>query len=411
MESARDERRALAINTVAFAVAFAGWVVFGPCARALIIEKQYDPSWEPWLKATPILVGSLLRLPAGLLADRFGSRAVFMTLLVLGGFAICLVPLVTSAPLTVGLCAVAGVLGTSFVVGAQSVATVTPDERRGAALGIFGAGSLGAAGSTLLIPLANHELGCDAALQAAGLTMIASGGLYALLLPRSRCPASRRDFASLFAPLGRLRVWSFGYYYMASFGAFVALSLLLNDLFTDVFAFSARSAAAGATAFALIASLSRIPGGYLSDRMSPPYLLSLSFGASTAGLVPALLSLPAAVTCICVLLAGAAMGIGMSATLKAIPSEFPNEVGAVSGVVGALGGLAGFVIPFASHALGGAEPSDARGILLPTVVLVGSAWMLSVLSFRRRTTDDRSLEASKNARPIGGDRLAREGYE
>jgi len=149
----------------------------------------------------------------------------------------------------------------------------------------------------------------------------------------------------LLAPLKSLRTWRFGLYYMATFGVFMAATLTVTDIYIDGYKVSVRTAGLLATTFTFSASLIRILGGKLSDRLGARLTLRLSLLTVAAALFPISLGLPLAATVTLVLIAGLAMGIGSAATFRYIPDYFPKSVGAVGGAVGALGGLGGFLLP------------------------------------------------------------------
>lgn len=349
--------RVISLNTAAFALAFAAWVMFGPSVRTIAAELSIDESWATWIKALPILTGSIFRAPIGILTDRLGARTVFSGLMFLGAAAVAGLSFATSATALILGGFLMGMVGTTFVVGVQSVSTWTPADRQGLAMGCFGVGNAGTAITTLAMPLLLAQFDWRTAFQIYAVVLALGGVGYAALMPKAPEVASTRKISDLVAPLADPKTWALGLFYMATFGVFVTGSLSFGDIYIDVYGVSMQTAGVLATSFALTAAFARAPGGGLSDRFGARGILRGSLIATAVMMAPVVfLPLPLWATVTCFFLAAIAMGFGMSATLKYIPEFFPTNVGAVGGMVGTLGGLAGFFLPLAGaqvHALTG----------------------------------------------------------
>ena len=287
----------------------------------------------------------------------------------------------TSYPELMACALLFGLTGNSFTVGIAWNAAWFPKQQQGLALGVFGAGNVGAATTKLIFGLFGAVL--LAAIPAGGLLGgLLPGGwrfypaLYALLLaamaaavwflsPRpDHTPARGRTYRSIMAPLKFVRVWEYSLQYVVVFGAYVALSLILPKFYVSVYGAELRNAfgipegAEGATSvlrlasllttlFIFPASLLRPVGGWMSDRFGASGVLWVVFGVMlTTGL---LLSIPMGLGvwtfAALVFALGCGMGIGKAAVYKLIPDHFPRDVGAVGGLVGMLGALGGFVLP------------------------------------------------------------------
>jgi NNP family nitrate/nitrite transporter-like MFS transporter len=365
-----------------------------------------------WLIAAAILSGSVLRLHFGIWADVYGGRRV-MSLLLLGAAVPTYLFSQAETYVQLLICAVLfGVAGNSFSVGIAWNSAWFPQRLGGRALGIFGAGNVGAAGTKLLVVFVPSIL---TAVPAAGyLGGRIPGGwrfipaLYAGLLvvmavsilsfcPKADCkPARGRRFREMLLPLRHARVWRFGLYYVAVFGAFVALSAWLPKFYIDTYGVSLSTAALLTATFILPAGLSRALGGHLADRWGPRtviyavfivmiavlIVLSVPSGAGTPLIFAYSLGLWPFSTLVFVL--GCAMGIGMASVYKYIPDYFSNDVGAVGGIVGMLGALGGFFLPPAFGMLGrwSGVPQLAFTPLL-AITLWSLAWLhLAVLRLR-----------------------------
>jgi len=134
---------ALALATISFAFSFAAWGLIGGLAPLFADLYTLTGSQTAFLVAVPVLLGSLARLPMGMLTDRFGGRVMFTLLLVLSAIAAWLVPETTSYGSLVAAAFFLGLAGSSFAIGAAFVSRWTPSGRQGTALGIYGLGTLG----------------------------------------------------------------------------------------------------------------------------------------------------------------------------------------------------------------------------------------------------------------------------
>lgn len=362
---------ALVTNTTAFAVAFAAWVMFGPSVRVIAAELRIDPGAAALLKAAPILIGSIFRIPVGILTDRAGARVTFPALLLLGAAAAFALSAATSYGGLLAGALLLGAVGTTFAVGVQSVSSWTSKARQGLALGIFGAGNVGTAITTLGMPLLLVSVGWREAFRLYGVVLVLAAAIYPLLLRDAPRAAPSPSMRMLLAPIANLRVWCLGLYYTATFGVFVAATLVMTDVYVDAYGVPLATAGVLATTFTFTASLCRIAGGGLADRIGSRPVLKASLFGVFAFLTPVWLGPPLPVVVAMVFVAGLAMGLGMAATFKLIPGEFPTSVGAVGGIVGALGGLGGFVLPLIGASIGAPLlPLVATGLAAALVALV-----------------------------------------
>ena len=396
--SASYQRNAvLAMNTLGFTVMFAVWVIFAIVGIPIRQELGLGDTEFALLVALPILTGSVLRLPMGMLTDRYGGRPIFTLLLATSAIPLLLLCGATEYWQYLALGLFIGLSGTSFAVGIAYTSAWFPQRLQGTALGIFGAGNTGASLTKLLAP------GLMVVVPAGGLGLVPGGWrfvpfvyaiavvvtatVYAAFTYTDHAHARRQSMAALLAPLRHVRVWRFSLYYFLVFGGYVALSLWLPKYYIDVFGLSLRDAALLTAIFVFPSGIIRAPGGWLSDRygartvmyavlvtcavtsallMLPDLDLAFVAPAKYAGAAEAgrlsLRMTPVPFT-ILVFVLGLAMGIGKAAVYKHIPHYFPDQVGSVGGLVGVIGGLGGFVMPI----LFGAMAQTTR---LPTTTFV-----------------------------------------
>jgi NNP family nitrate/nitrite transporter-like MFS transporter len=405
--------RVLTLSTIAFTLMFAVWLMFGVLGIPIRAEFGLTDVQLAWLSAAAILNGSLWRLPAGVVTDRVGGRIVFIVMLVVTAVPTYLVSRAGGYTALLLFAFLAGFSGNAFSAGIAWNAAWTPRERQGFALGLFGAGNVGASVTKLIGPA------IIAAVPAVGyLGGLVPGGwrfvpfLYAwlllvmafvvwLLAPRvDRTPGQGRPLGEMFRPLRELRVWRFSLYYVAVFGAYVALAAWLPKYYIDVFGLELYQAALLTALFIFPASLLRPVGGRLSDRLGARRVMYATFG--TMLVTTLLLSMPyghivlqvpekfeadglrevlpyelgVVPFTILVFVLGISMGVGKAAVYKHIPEYFPSDVGAVGGLVGTLGALGGFILPplFAYTQSWTSLPQSTFFILF-LITLVCAVWM------------------------------------
>jgi len=311
----------------------------------------------------PSLNGSIWRLVTGVLADRFGGRVVMTVLM-----AVTAIPtaLVIFADPDAGrgfwyllvFAFLIGLAGNSFTVGTAWTSAWFPPERQGLALGVFGAGNVGASVTKLVGPALLAAIPGVGWLAAVGLDnwrlvpvayavlLLAGAAVLWLATPSpDRRPAAGVPWRTMLRPLRHLQVWRFSLYYVVVFGAYVALSAWLPKFYTATFDVTLSRAGLLTALFIFPASLLRPLGGWLSDRYGARPVLWTSFGI--VAVTSAAMTLPLGVGPFTALLVGlgVGMGIGKAAVYKHVPAYYPNDVGAVGGLVGLLGGLGAVALP------------------------------------------------------------------
>ena len=273
--SLSKSHRMLFLNTLAFTVCFACWTLNGVLVTYLVDKGIFNWSVVQvgWLLGIPILTGSIMRLPIGILTDKYGGKYVFATLLLLCSIPLFLLPLADSFFMFAILSFLFGMVGTSFAVGIGYTSIFYPKEWQGRALGIFGMGNAGAAITTFLAPsLLNHfsvkdpQNGWKLLPIAYGVTLLVIGILFILFAENKKMEKSNRTIPQMLTTLKSPRVWRFGAYYFLVFGCFVAYSQWLLPNFMNVYSTSLVMGGMFATMFSLPSGVIRAFGGYLSDK-------------------------------------------------------------------------------------------------------------------------------------------------
>jgi MFS transporter, NNP family, nitrate/nitrite transporter len=406
--------RVLWLSTAAFTLLFNVWLMLGVLGISVRRELGFSDSQLEWLMAAAILSGAIFRLNFGIWADTYGGRKIVGWLLL----AVAVPTYLFSHASTFSqmlVCAILfGLGGNAFSAGIAWNSAWFPNESKGKALGIFGAGNVGAAGTKMLVAFVPGVL---TAIPAAGYFggLIPGGwrflpALYAALLvlmglavflfsPKPDLkPSHGRALREMLRPLRHTRVWRFGLYYVVVFGAYVALSGWLPKFYIDTYRVPVATAAMLTASFIFPASLLRPLGGYLSDRLGPRTITYSVFLVMTVVLillaVPSRMSIASFAALTFVL--GCAMGIGKASVFKYIPDYFPEDVGAAGGVVGALGALGGFILPPAFGMLGRSTgiPQLAFAALLALTVW-GLAWLhITVIRTRSAVSREARLKSA-----------------
>ncbi|SEA74835.1 MFS transporter, NNP family, nitrate/nitrite transporter [Desulfuromusa kysingii] len=266
----------LFLNTLAFTICFAAWMFNGVLVTFLVDNQVFD--WGPvqigWLMGIPVLTGSIFRLPAGMLTDKFGGKPIYGTLLL-----VCAIPMYllskADSLTTFALCSFGfGLAGVSFSIGIAFTSVWYPQKRQGTVLGIFGAGNAGAALTTLFAPTLLNRLTDNGAhiegwrqLPVYYAMMLASMGILFFIFAENKKPeSSTKNLIQMLKPLSNIRVWRFGLYYFLVFGCFVAFSQWLVSYFVNVYYLSLVTAGIFAAAFSLPSGVIRALGGWLSDK-------------------------------------------------------------------------------------------------------------------------------------------------
>jgi len=334
----------LVLATAAFAACFAA---FGSLSAMMPqVRKTLDlTDSQKWVAiALPVLLGSLGRIPLGMLTDRFGGRRIFALTLAASIISVGALGWAASYPLVLVCGFFVGIALASFAVGVAFVSPWYPPHQQGYALGIYGAGNVGQAlasfGSPVLSAWLGYRWGFWAWGALAGVVLLAWLTL-AADAPRRGPPKTWADFLR---PLGQCQAWALSLFYFLTFGGFVAMALSLPLLLTDLFGLTKVDAGLRTAGFIVLATALRPMGGVLADRIGGQRILLGVFPATAVFAL--LLACPMMVPfTIGALGMAVAIGLGNGAVFKLVPEYFPKTVGSVTGLVGAAGGLGGFFPP------------------------------------------------------------------
>ena len=386
----------LIVSTWAFTVCFMVWMMFGVIGIPIRQMLNLNATQFGLLTATPVLTGSLVRVPLGIWTDRFGGRIVMAVLMAVTVPAIWVMGYATQFWhfLVIGL--FVGLAGGSFSVGTPYVARWFPKHRQGMAMGVYGAGNSGSAVNKFVAPVILVAFGWQMVPQVYAAIMAGTVLLFWLFShsdPAHLVP-NQVGFAQQLQALRDPRVLKYCQYYSIVFGGYVALSLWMVQYYIGEYGLDIRLAALLAACFSLPGGVLRAVGGVLSDRYGAHkvtwwvlwvswvclFLLSYPKTQFTVSAVdgPRSFTIGLNVYAFTALMAvlGVAFAFGKASVFKYIADDYPTNIGAISGIVGLAGGLGGFVLPILFGAL-----LDLTGIrssafmLLYGVVWVSLIWM------------------------------------
>jgi MFS transporter, NNP family, nitrate/nitrite transporter len=377
--------RALAVATFAFTTTFWAWGLLSPLAPDYRDLLGLAPLQVSLLVAVPVILGSIARIALGALTDRYGGRLVFTVLSLAVVAPLLLLASVETYPTLLVGALFLGVSGASFAVGIPFVNAWFPPARRGTALGIYGMGNLGtaiAAFTTQPIAALTSRTGVFltvAVVMVATAAVTWTSGRNAPGWEPQLQPMAARLRTAL-----RLRVTlDLAALYAITFGGFVAFGVYLPTYLQEIYDLEIADAAARAGGFILLATLSRPIGGMLSDRLEAPRVLATALAVVGTGAIAIAFELPIVPATVAFLVVAAGLGVGNGAVFALVGRRSPPaSVGAVTGFVGAAGGLGGFLPPLVMGAVFQATDSYTIGLMLLSNVafagLVYTVWRFVV---------------------------------
>jgi NNP family nitrate/nitrite transporter-like MFS transporter len=407
----------LVMNTFAFTACFAVWVMFSiigiPIKELLALnETQFGI-----LVATPILTGSLMRLPVGILTDIYGGRIVYFVLMLATILPLYLIGEATEYWQFLVLGLFVGVAGASFSVGIAYTARWFSKEKQGLAMGIFGAGNAGAALTKFIAPSLVVAYGWQSVPQIYAIAMFVVVVLYWMFTyenPEHKV-GSNVTLKDQLALLKDPRIWKYMQYYSLVFGGFVGLSLWMTKYYISEYGFDLTTAALLATIFILPSGLIRALGGWVSDRFGPYkvtwwvmwvswvclFIMSYPQTALTIktinGETTFNIGLNVWMFTSLLFVVGIAWGFGKASVFKFLSNEFPDNIGVASGIVGLAGGMGGFFLPIMFGALiDFTQINSVIFMLLYGTTSVSLIWMYFTFGKDKQRDDMKNFIGEKN---------------
>ncbi|HLH10060.1 MAG TPA: MFS transporter [Terriglobales bacterium] len=368
--------RHLALGTFSFTVCFAAWGLisaFAPHFRQLFHLSATQTSF---LVAVPVLLGSLARIPMGMLTDRFGGRIIFSALMLFVALPLVLVPMAGSNQNLIIVAFFLGMAGSSFAVGVGYVSRWFPMERQGSALGFYGLGNIGQSAAVFLGPLIAAAFGYSRVYYAMAVVLVVWAVVFAAFARNAAGTTRPTGIGEMLSVLAHERLsWALSAFYFLTFGGFVAFSIYLPTLLRDQFGLKPADAGFRDAGFVVLATLCRPLGGWLSDQIGGSRVLSWIL-LGIVGFALLLASPTILPFTVGALGCAALLGIGNGAVFQLVPRYFPKQRATVTGLVGAMGGMGGFFPPLLLGAF-----RDRMGVIWPGFLLLSLTafllWMLN----------------------------------
>ena len=415
MSKQRQGLAVLIVSTLAFTVCFMVWMMFGVIGIPIKTTLGLNATEFGLLTATPVLTGSLIRVPLGMWTDKFGGRIVLFILMILCVVPIFLISYATAYWHFLVLGLFVGMAGGSFSVGTPYVARWFSRERQGFAMGIYGAGNSGAAVNKFVAPALIIAFGWTAVPQVYAGIMLGTALLFWFLSHSD--PAhlvdSKITWREQLLALKDPNVWKLCQYYSIVFGGYVAMSLWMVQYYVGEFGLNIQTAALLAACFSLPGGVLRAVGGWLSDRLGAHavtwwvlwlswiclFLLSYpqtDFTIMTVnGPRSFHIGLNVYLFTALVFVLGIAWAFGKASVFKYISDEYPTNIGVISGIVGLAGGLGGFVLPIMFGAL-----MDLTGIRSSAFMLMyGVVWVSLIWMYYTEVRGTRLMGTNSNPAP------------
>ena len=389
------------MSTLAFTVCFAVWTIFSIIGVQIKQELGLSETQFGLLVATPVLTGSISRIFLGVISEQYGGRIMFPIQMVTTALATFLLSMADSYELFLLAALGVGLAGGSFIIGIAYVSRWYESKDQGTALGIFGAGNLGAAVTNFGAPFLVVAYGWQQTAQIYAVALLVMAALFWIftkndpVLAQQKSSGEKPKSALMqLEPLKDPQVWRFAVYYFFVFGAFVALSSWLPRYYVGAYGLSLQTAGMLAAAYSLPASIFRALGGWMSDKWGARFVMYLTFVVSliclfilsypeTAYTVAGIngpiefsFAIQVPVFAFLTVALGFVMSLGKAAVYKHIPVYYPHHVGSVGGLVGMIGGLGGFVLPISFGIM-----NDLTGVwtscfmLMFVIVLISTLWM------------------------------------
>jgi MFS transporter, NNP family, nitrate/nitrite transporter len=366
-----------------FDLSFMIWVLLGALGVSISESLELGAAQKGLMVAIPILSGSLMRIPLGLLSDRFGGRRVGIAMLLA-----LFVPLLvgwqagTSLGVLFGVGLMLGVAGASFAVVLPLASRWYPPERQGLVMGIAAAGNSGTVVANLVAPRVAAIVGWHNVLALTTIPLAVVLVAFWLLAKDSPTRVTQQSLAGYLTVLRERELWWFCLFYSVTFGGYVGLSSFMPLLLRDQYQLTAVTAGYLTALAALAGSALRPVGGWVADKLGGVRLLSVLLGG-IAAMYAVASTLPAIAPMFAVLVtAMVCLGLGNGAVFQLVPQCFRRQIGIATGVVGAVGGLGGFMLPTMLGQFKQRTGSYAAGFLVLGVFALVALSLLRVLMAR-----------------------------
>ena len=321
------------------------WVLISSLMPYITADIPLTSGQASIITAIPVILGSLMRIPIGFYADRFGARIIFLISFLILLFPVFYLSAASSfTDLVIGGL-ILGIGGATFSIGVTSLPKYHPREKHGFINGVYGVGNIGTAITTFGAPIIAGSIGWQGTIRIFLVILVVFSALVFIFGDRKEAKVKKSMVEQIRGVYKNTTLWFLSLFYFITFGAFVAFTMFLPSFLVDNFGLDPVDAGIRTAVFIIIATLLRPVGGLLADKFNPFIILMFVFiGVAFSGI---LLSFSPDIIWYTVgaLAVGVTVGIGNGTVFKLVPLYFSKQAGIVNGIVSAMGGLGGFFPP------------------------------------------------------------------
>lgn len=321
------------------------WVLISSLMPYITADIPLTSGQASIITAIPVILGSLMRIPIGFYADRFGARIIFLISFLILLFPVFYLSAASSfTDLVIGGL-ILGIGGATFSIGVTSLPKYYPKEKHGFINGVYGVGNIGTAITTFGAPIIAGSIGWQGTIRIFLVILVVFSALVFIFGDRKEAKVKKSMVEQIRGVYKNTTLWFLSLFYFITFGAFVAFTMFLPSFLVDNFGLDPVDAGIRTAVFIIIATLLRPVGGLLADKFNPFIILMFVFiGVAFSGI---LLSFSPDIIWYTVgaLAVGVTVGIGNGTVFKLVPLYFSKQAGIVNGIVSAMGGLGGFFPP------------------------------------------------------------------
>lgn len=354
----------LCLSTLAMIVCFMSWSNFAPLASKIGAMFNLSVSQKTLLLATPVLLGSIMRIPVGILSDKYGAKKVYLILMAFILIPLLMIPRVHSFGMLLFAALLVGMAGTSFAVGVSYATVWFPKRQQGLVLGIVSMGNMGNAVAALTLPYISKSYGFNAVYNFLFALTILLGVLFGIFCREIPVDKTKTIKGAL-SVAKESNTWFLSLFYYLTFGLFVTFTNLVPLFLTGLYHYSSVSAGLYAALFAGLCTLVRPLGGFIADKVRPMGILQWMFAGITIFSIIMMFTIKQeAIFIASIVIIGIFAGLGNGIIFKMVPYVSSGNTGAVTGFVGAMGGLGGYFPPLIIGWLQSMTNSYVPGIAL-----------------------------------------------
>ncbi|HIN91410.1 MAG TPA: NarK/NasA family nitrate transporter [Alphaproteobacteria bacterium] len=370
-------------------MSFMVWIMLGPLAVYISLDLELTEAQQYTMVTLPLLAGVLFRIPMGILVDRFAPKQTGMI-----AQAIVIVVLffayISNVDSIAGIYVVGlalGLAGTSMAVALPLSSRWYPDEYQGVVLGIAGAASSGTVFAAAFAPMLAEAYGWRSVFGFAIIPLLVTLVLFYYLARDSHDRPQPQKIGHYWHVLGDVDSWWFMLFYGLTFGGVIALSSVMVLYFHLQYGLEPVTAGYYTAACILAGTALRPVGGWMADRYGGIRSMQHLFAVTAVCMFVVSFSIPYTWLVVILLIVGtASLGMGSGAVFQLVPLRFRKEVGAVTGMVGAAGGLGGFFLAWFMFQSKQLTNDFSLGFFMFSILSVLSLYGIHRVKSRWRTT-------------------------